>query len=120
MTSIILSCGMGRNLRAKERQLIAEHLGVPEGTLTFLEKSPLTPQAHHDLIRSHRPALVLLPPIVHGHPRTLGFVPNAESLKLSSHHRVEFTGDGPRLITYEPPVRPRSSYVYSQMQPGIP
>lgn len=118
--TIILGSGINRELRAKERLLVAERLGVPEGTLKFLDKNPRTQQAHHELIRTHRPALVLLPPIVHGHPRRLGFVPSAESLKLSPHHRVEFTGDGPRLITYEPPVRPRSSYAYAQMQPGIP
>ena len=116
----ILGCGIGRDLRAKERLLVAERLGVPESTLEFIDKAPRTPQEHLALIRTHRPALVLLPPIVHRQPTRPGFVPGAESLRLSPHCRVDYNKLDPKLITYEPPVPPRSSYAYSQMQPGIP
>lgn len=120
MTTRILSSGIGRKLRSKERQLVAEQLGVPEASIDDIVASPTTASELHQLVQRHRPALVLLPPIVHGVPRKLGFVPSTDSLKLSPHHRVEFTRDGPKLIAYEPPRPARSSYAYAQMEPGIP
>jgi hypothetical protein len=79
-----------RTMLAAELSDLVRHPSIKGGELLIESVSPGSPEEHHELVKRHRPVLVVLPHRRVGAPDSLGYAPPASSLKEAEHLRFTY------------------------------